>query len=279
MSNTPAGPYPILFARNVSAFIVNFVANYGRGKFRISIYPGEVAGIPWPVARSAGFQRIWKGGLVEVSGDADFEDLITELPEVGGGGTVLWSDIEELPLSFPPSNHLHTTEEISDSGATGRSVLKAADASTARSAIGAGTSNLALGTSAGTAKAGDYHPTWAQVTGKPATFAPADHTHTASQISDASTVGQNVLKAANAAAARTAIEAGTSSLTVGSVAGAALAAAGAAGSASTAARSDHTHPIPKAATQADSTAEDVAGLVADFNALLAKLRAAGLLAE
>jgi len=34
-----------------------------------------------------------------------------------------------------------------------------------------------------------------------------------------------------------------------------------------------------AAYQADSTAADVATIVADFNALLAKLRAAGLMAE
>ena len=33
-----------------------------------------------------------------------------------------------------------------------------------------------------------------------------------------------------------------------------------------------------AAAQADSTATDVAGLVTDFNALLAKLRAAGIIA-
>lgn len=33
----------------------------------------------------------------------------------------------------------------------------------------------------------------------------------------------------------------------------------------------------KAAAQADSTAEDVEGLVADFNSLLAKLRTAGIL--
>lgn len=33
----------------------------------------------------------------------------------------------------------------------------------------------------------------------------------------------------------------------------------------------------KAATQANSTATDVAGLVTDFNALLAKLKAAGIM--
>lgn len=57
--------------------------------------------------------------------------------------------------------------------------------------------------------------------------------------------------------------------------------------------SAHTHPISdvtnlqtaldakltasKATTQANSTATDVAGLVTDFNALLAKLKAAGLM--
>jgi len=35
--------------------------------------------------------------------------------------------------------------------------------------------------------------------------------------------------------------------------------------------------VKKMATQADSTATDVAGLVADFNALLAKARTAGLI--
>ena len=37
--------------------------------------------------------------------------------------------------------------------------------------------------------------------------------------------------------------------------------------------------LPIAENQADSTATDVAGLVADFNALLAKLKAAGLMAD
>lgn len=38
-------------------------------------------------------------------------------------------------------------------------------------------------------------------------------------------------------------------------------------------------PFPVAATQADSVASTVAGLVTDFNALLAKLQAAGLMAS
>lgn len=76
---------------------------------------------------------------------------------------------------------------------------------------------------------------WADITGKPSTFTPSAHTHTivdvtglqtaldgkapsthahvATDISDSTTVGRAVLTAADAAAARTAIGAGTSSTT------------------------------------------------------------------
>lgn len=74
-----------------------------------------------------------------------------------------------------------------------------------------------------------------------------------------------------------------------STAPAALAATAAVGVGTTYARADHVHAIPGVsvgavrgtvliqAAQADSTASDVAGLVTDFNALLTKLRAAGVL--
>lgn len=88
----------------------------------------------------------------------------------GGGGPVDWDAIENKPA-----------------------VIAAGDTQAlARSAIGAGTSNLAIGTTAATAKAGNYVPAWGDVTGKPAVIAAG----------------------ADAAAARTAIGAGTSSLTL-----------------------------------------------------------------
>ena len=62
----------------------------------------------------------------------------------GGGGTV-------------------TAANITDATTVGRSVLTAADAAAARTAIGAGTSNLAIGTTSTTAKAGNYTPTKADV--------------------------------------------------------------------------------------------------------------------
>ena len=117
---------------------------------------------------------------------------------------------------------------------------------------------LTIGTTASTAKAGNYQPTWSQVTGKPTSFAPSAHSHawsevtdkpatfpptigttastakagnyqpTAANISDASAIGRTVLTSADAGAVRSAIGAGTSSLELGT-------------SASQAAAGNHTH--------------------------------------
>lgn len=89
-----------------------------------------------------------------------------------------------------------TSESISDASAVGKEVLTASTAAAARTAIGAGTSNLTLGTTASTAKAGNYVPTWGEVTGKPAVIASGE----------------------TQAAARAAIGAGTSSLVIGTTA-------------------------------------------------------------
>jgi hypothetical protein len=94
----------------------------------------------------------------------------------------------------------------------------------------------------------------------------------ADDITDATTVGKAVLTAADAAAARTAIGAGTSILTVGT--GAAQAKAG-----------DYTPPDAAAATKglvlrgvAVADAVDETDVVAQLNALLASLRASGSIA-
>lgn len=102
---------------------------------------------------------------------------------------------------------------------------------------------------------------------------------TSSHITDATTVGKAVLTATDATAARTAIGAGTSNLAIGTTATTALAGNTAIPSAYTlpAATTAAIGGVKKMAAQIDSTATDVAGLLADFNAFLAKARTAGMM--
>lgn len=125
-------------------------------------------------------------------------------------------DVDGNPVALGPDNPLPmsgggsggsstvTTSDITDASTVGKQVLTAADAAAVRTAIGAGTSSVVVGTGATNAKAGNYQPA-------------------AANISDASAVGRAVLTATDAAAARTAIGAGTSSLTLGTTAGTAMA--------------------------------------------------------
>ncbi|MFE7747313.1 hypothetical protein [Nocardia sp. NPDC057455] len=78
-------------------------------------------------------------------------------------------------------------DDITDATTTGKAVLRATDPTTARGAIGAGTSNLTLGTTGTTAKAGNWTPA-------------------AADITDSTTLGRAVLTAANAAAARLSLD-------------------------------------------------------------------------
>lgn len=77
-------------------------------------------------------------------------------------------------------------DSILDATTIGKALIRAVDAAAARSAIGAGTSNLALGTTSSTAKAGDYQPA-------------------AANISDSTSAGRALLTAADATAQRTAL--------------------------------------------------------------------------
>lgn len=83
----------------------------------------------------------------------------------GESGASSWVDLAGKPAAYPPESHDHTASQISDATTVGRNVLKAADAATARQAIGAGTSNLALGTTSSTAAAGNHtHSQYATTT-------------------------------------------------------------------------------------------------------------------
>ena len=190
-----------------------------------------------------------------------------------GSGTVApaWTAITGKPTTFPPDPHTHTTTDVTDLTTVGRALAKAADALTARTAIGAGTgngtSNLTLGTLATQAAPGNhthvataigFTPTgsvtatnaqdaivqaaalggtsgtadWSTITNIPSTFPPSAHTHPVSQVSDMTTVGRAVAVAPDAQTARAAIGAGTGNGTSNLILGT---------SSTTAAPGNHTH--------------------------------------
>jgi hypothetical protein len=106
-----------------------------------------------------------------------------------GATTIRTQTIDKKKLRYAWRRSTWVLVEITDLDSItsiGNSLLTAVDAAAARTAIGAGTSSLVIGTTSTTAKAGDYQPA-------------------STNISDSTSVGRSVLVAANAAAARTAI--------------------------------------------------------------------------
>jgi hypothetical protein len=100
-----------------------------------------------------------------------------------GNGTLTWTALGYWISDV--AAHTHPASQISDSTSVGRQLLQAVDAAAARTAIGAGTSNLAIGTTGTTAMAGYKTFSFAHFTGKLGTgqlpplainevFAPAD---------------------------------------------------------------------------------------------------------
>lgn len=107
---------------------------------------------------------------------------------------------------------------ISDSTATGRSVLTANNAAVARAAIGAG-----IGSS-------NFNSSYTALNDVPSTFPPSAHNHNAVNISDSTTIGRALLTAANNVAARSTLGLGNAAvLNVGNTA-------------NTVAAGDHSHP-------------------------------------
>ena len=114
-------------------------------------------------------------------------DTLNELAAALGNDPNFATTVTNQIAGKANATHTHVATDISDSTTTGRSVLTAASAAAARTAIGAGTSSLALGTTSSTAKAGNYVPAWSEVTGKPSTFAPSAHVHAISDITSLQT--------------------------------------------------------------------------------------------
>lgn len=90
------------------------------------------------------------------------EELIESLALVGITGLARAGDLDNL-LGDGGSGGSASVDTLEGATDTGKSVMKAASPAAARTAIGAGTSSLALGTTGTTAKAGNYTPTSAEV--------------------------------------------------------------------------------------------------------------------
>ena len=89
------------------------------------------------------------------------EELIETLALIGLMGAARNGDLDSLFAGG--SGGTVTSDDITDATTVGKNVLKAVDAAAARTAIGAGTSSLAIGTTASTAKVGNYVPSSAEV--------------------------------------------------------------------------------------------------------------------
>lgn len=119
------------------------------------------------------------GGLVATNVQAALQELNTNKQAAGSyalaSHTHAWGEITGKPATFAPT--IGTTATTAKAG----NYVPAWDEITGKPATFAPT----IGTTATTAKAGNYVPTWAEVTGKPTTFAPATHTHAWSQVTGA----------------------------------------------------------------------------------------------
>lgn len=121
---------------------------------------------------------------------------------------------EDLGTARPPSAHTHPASAISDSTATGRSVLTAATAAAARTTLGLGdVATRNVGTSAGQVRdAVDVAYTNART--------PTAHTHVVADVSDSTATGRSLVASASASAARTTLGLGAAAtLAVGTTAG------------------------------------------------------------
>lgn len=108
-----------------------------------------------------GGDAVWGGISGTLSNQTDLKNALDakadleDLSDVALSGS--YADLDNIPTTFTPAAHTHTASQISDSTATGRSVLTAADAAAARTALGLGSASTqatsAFATSAQGAKA------------------------------------------------------------------------------------------------------------------------------
>lgn len=83
-----------------------------------------------------------------------------------GDGVKNWTALSYIGADKALAGHTHTTAQISDASTVGRALMTAASATEARADIGAGTSNLVIGTTSTTAMAGNKVFAFSDITGQ-----------------------------------------------------------------------------------------------------------------
>lgn len=124
---------------------------------------------------------------------ADLANVPTTFPSAPHNHT--WTEVTDKPATYPPSAHVHTASDLSGVVKSVNGNLPDAAGNVSITTSGSGTVGWAditdkpatypptIGSTATTAKAGNYVPAWGEITGKPTTFAPATHSHTATDLS------------------------------------------------------------------------------------------------
>lgn len=96
---------PDLFVRNETPNTITF--NSGLVKWELSARnrPNDRGPLPWIVAVSPGFQRVWSAGNVTVARDDDFLEIIDDLPSTAGMISSAHVHRQEIPQSVVTIEH------------------------------------------------------------------------------------------------------------------------------------------------------------------------------
>ena len=137
------------------------------------------------------------------------------------GGAIDWDELTGKPTVFPPEPHVHPISDVTNLqtslDAKQATLVSGSNIKTVNGNSLLGSGDLVISGGGGgvtdhgalTGLADDDHTQYHTDARGDARYSQLGHTHTATQISDSTTIGRSVLTAVDAAAARTAIGAGT----------------------------------------------------------------------
>ncbi len=143
----------------------------------------------------------------------DITDIISGDLEIN----TAWDNITDKPTSFPPSSHSHSASSISDLEETVEDIIGS-------KVIAGNNINVLYNDTTGetTIEAtGTVSTAWGDITGKPSTFTPSAHTHTASEITDFQEAGEDLIGSSIIAGANVSVSYsdGTGKTTIASTGG------------------------------------------------------------